>query len=86
MVGREGKAGSGKGFMVGREGKAGSGKGFLVFAIVFSLILSVFYSAKSFTGYVITDEVNSAANLISLVFFLIGVVGALAYFRWFKTR
>lgn len=59
----------------------------LVILIVFaSLIASVVLSFKSFTGYLVSDVSDGNANLSSLFFLLVGILGSWVYVRKFKDR
>ena len=46
-------------------------------------LLSIIFAVNSFTGYVISEEVNMTANWTALLFFLVGLIGAY-YLLWRK--
>lgn len=52
------------------------GRSAALLIIIASLLISVVFSAVSFTGYVVADEVNNPANAAALVFLLGGLAGA----------
>jgi len=56
----------------------------LATAICISFVLSAAFSVQSFTGYLVSDIVNNKANLVSLSFFLIGILGAWLFLAKFK--
>ncbi len=58
----------------------------LAAVICISFILSVVFSIQSFTGYLVSDQVNNKANLVSLSFFLIGILGAWLFLAKFKEK
>ena len=57
----------------------------LVILIVVSLIMSIVLSTTSFTGYIVTEEVNSGFNLGSVALFALGVFCTFVYLRKFRT-
>ncbi len=60
------------------------GKIILILFIVLCLILSIVFSIKSVTGYILAEEVESAKNIFSLVFFLIGIFSTMFYLAKFR--
>jgi len=59
----------------------------LLFLIIFvSLVFSVIFSMKSFTGYLVSDIPDVSANLISFVFLVIGLIGSFVYVRKFRGK
>lgn len=54
---------------------------FIIFVTIISLFISAFYSFRSFTGYVVSDEVYVGDNIRAFVFFLVGVVGAFIFLK-----
>ena len=54
---------------------------FLAVIVAVSLVLSVIISIGSFTGYIVSEEVDIGANTWAAVLFFIGVVGAYFLFR-----
>jgi hypothetical protein len=55
----------------GLEGKATT-----VVITLAAFILSIFYAANSFTGYVVNETVNMTANWTAFAFFVVGIIGA----------
>ena len=64
-----------------KANKATKGRILAAVLIVTGLFVSVFFSITSFTGYIVSEEVNFSANVISLVFFLAAVMGAFFLLR-----
>ncbi len=62
------------------------GKLVLFLAIIFSLILSVFFSLKSFTGYLVSDISDVSGNMISFIFLTTGLVGTWIYLYKYKKK
>ncbi len=59
-------------------------KALLVSGIVIFLTASIVFSVQSFTGYVVTDEVNSGFNLASFALFALGIFCTFVYLKKFK--
>lgn len=51
-----------------------------------SLILSVIFSVKSFTGYLVSDISDGAGNMKSFLFLFIGLVGTFVYVKLFRNK
>ena len=65
-----------------KQGKSYKGKIPLVVLVVISLALSVFFSFRSLTGYVISEDIDVVGNSLAFLFFLIGISGS--YFLLWK--
>jgi Mn2+/Fe2+ NRAMP family transporter len=58
----------------------------LVVVICVSLVLSVVFSLKSFTGYLVSDIVNGGANFKAFLFLMIGILGSFLYLAKFRSK
>lgn len=54
--------------------------------ILIMLILSVTFSIKSFTGYLVSDISDGNANFNAFLFLLIGLFGTWLYIAKFKAK
>jgi hypothetical protein len=50
------------------------------------LVISTVLSVKSFTGYVVTDNVNNGMNIFSLAMFFLGLAGSSIWIRKYRIR
>jgi predicted MFS family arabinose efflux permease len=57
---------------------------FLVLLVVVVLVLSAYFSFNSFTGYVVSEKIDTGANMISLGLFFTGIIGS--YFLFWRRR
>ncbi|MEK6893905.1 MAG: hypothetical protein AABX10_00415 [Nanoarchaeota archaeon] len=61
-------------------------KSLLFLFICVSLFLSVVFSIKSFSGYLVSDISDGSGNMKSFVLLTLGIVGTFVYVKVFKNR
>lgn len=57
-----------------------------VFVICASLLLSVLLSLKSFTGYLVSDQINGQVNMWAFVLLITGLLGGWIYIAKFRQQ
>jgi len=57
-----------------------------VFVIFASLLLSVLLSLKSFTGYLVSDQINGQVNMWAFVLLITGLLGGWIYLARFRLQ
>ncbi|MBM3232259.1 hypothetical protein FJZ21_02690 [Candidatus Pacearchaeota archaeon] len=61
-------------------------KTLLFLFICVSLILSVIFSIRSFTGYLVSDIHDGLGNMKSFVLLLLGLAGTFAYIKVYQRK
>ncbi len=61
-----------------------TGKIILILFIFLCLIISIVFSMKSVTGYIIAEKVELNKNILSLIFFIIGIFSTTFYLSKFR--